>query len=68
MYELRKASTRKMTAAHEVIEEAIEKRGEGFTVFSIVSAKQNVWTGGVGVDESWYLSPSGSCLDRLKTS
>jgi neutrophil factor 2 len=37
MYELRKASTRKMTPAHEVIEEAIEKRGEGFTVFSIVS-------------------------------
>jgi len=42
MYELRKASTRKMTAAHEVIEEAIEKRGEGFTVFSIVSTEQNV--------------------------
>ena len=37
MYELRKASTRKITPAHEIIEEAIEKRGEGFTVYSIVS-------------------------------
>lgn len=47
MYDLRKASTRKLKDPHRVIDEAIEKRGEGFTVYSMV----NIFASGVGQDK-----------------
>jgi hypothetical protein len=43
MQDMEEARKEKVTEEHKVIDEAIRDRGDGYTVFSIVSARFLAW-------------------------